>query len=153
DIVGRSHYKPFPDIPPRWKEIHQRCLAGAVERCNEDSFVRADGRVEWVRWEIQPWHTDAGQVGGLLLFAEVITERKAAEVNTRAIAAHARCIIWHARVEQLPSGGLHWEPMVLDETAAQRFFPLPVGPDGSYWLAWAASRLPEDHQRMNAYGH
>jgi PAS domain S-box-containing protein len=153
EIVGCSHYELFPEIPPRWKEIHERCLAGAVERCDEDPFPRADGRVDWVRWEMQPWYSGAGRVGGLLLFAEVITERKAAELNTRAIAAHARCIIWHALVVELPGGGLHWEPMLLDEAAAQRFFPLPVGPDGSYWLAWAASRVPEDHQRMNAYGH
>ena len=78
DIVGRSHYEVFPGLPERWRDIHRRCLAGAVEKCAEDSFLRADGSVEWVAWEIHPW-TSGDQIGGIVLFSEVITERKQAE--------------------------------------------------------------------------
>ena len=38
DIIGLSHYEIFPDIPDRWKEIHQRCLNGAIEQCEADPF-------------------------------------------------------------------------------------------------------------------
>ena len=78
DIIGLSHYEVFPEIPQRWKEIHQRCLAGAVETCEEDPFPRSDGRMDWVRWEIHPWRRSDGQVGGISIFSEVITERKQA---------------------------------------------------------------------------
>ena len=78
-IIGRSHYEVFPDIPQRWVEIHQRCLAGAVERCDEDSFVRTDGRTVWLRWEIRPWRQGNGAIGGLLMFTEDISVRKQAE--------------------------------------------------------------------------
>ncbi|MBS2038942.1 PAS domain S-box protein [bacterium] len=79
DLVGKNHWKIFPDLPERWREIHRRCLAGAVESCQEDQFPRADGSVDWVRWEIRPWFEIDGQIGGLILFSEIITAAKLAE--------------------------------------------------------------------------
>ncbi len=91
DIIGQSHYEVFPEVPERWKEIHRRCLAGVVERCEEDVFPRADGQTDWVRWEIHPWRDAGGQIGGLIMFTEVVTERKLARqaVERRDAVLHA----------------------------------------------------------------
>jgi len=80
DIIGRSHYELFPEIPERWREIHRRCLAGATESCDEDPFPRQDGALDWVRWEILPWLEASGQIGGIMIMSEVITDRKNAEL-------------------------------------------------------------------------
>jgi PAS domain S-box-containing protein len=80
NIVGRSHYDIFPNLPDRFKQIHQRCLAGAVETCQEDRVPRPDGCVDWVRWEIHPWRTNTNEIGGIMIFCEIITERKNAEL-------------------------------------------------------------------------
>lgn len=79
DLTGRCHYDVFPDIPERWKEIHQRCLAGATESCERDLFPSADGAQDWVKWESRPWFDAHGDVGGIILFAEVINDRVLAE--------------------------------------------------------------------------
>jgi PAS domain S-box-containing protein len=73
--LGRSHYELFPDIPPHWREMHSRALAGETLRADEDCWRRKDGDM-WVRWELRPWRTANGDVGGMLIFAEDITERK-----------------------------------------------------------------------------
>ncbi len=83
DIIGKSHYDVFPEAPPRWKEIHRRVLSGTVERCEEDAFLRADGTTDWLQWEARPWHKAGGEIGGLIFFTQVITERKAAETEVR----------------------------------------------------------------------
>ncbi len=79
ELVGRTHYEVFPDLPPRIREIHQRCLAGQGESGTADSLVRPDGRVEWANWDVRPWHTEDGAIGGIVVTTEVITARKTAE--------------------------------------------------------------------------
>jgi PAS domain S-box-containing protein len=80
DIIGRSHYEIFPEIPDHWRDIHQRCLAGAVEKCEEEAFIRANGKVDWLKWEVQPWYEDSGAIGGIVMLTELITARKQAEL-------------------------------------------------------------------------
>jgi len=75
EIIGKSHYEVFTEIPERWKETHRRCLAGTTERCDKDPFLRANGRMDWIRWEILPWHDSEGTIGGIILFSEVITNQ------------------------------------------------------------------------------
>ncbi len=93
DITGRSHYEVFPEISESWKEIHRRCLAGAVERATDDPFLRADGTLDWVRWEVHPWYEMPGEIGGIILYTEVITGRRQAEKELQASEAHYRTLI------------------------------------------------------------
>ncbi len=78
-VVGRSHYEACPGIPEEWKQIHQRCLAGAIEKCDESLYIRADGTSYWTRWEIHPWYQANQKIGGIILFSEDITDRKQAQ--------------------------------------------------------------------------
>ena len=75
---GVSHYDLFPDIPDRWRAIHQRALHGEVVADSEDRFDRADGTVQFLRWEVRPWYREKVQ-GGVIIFAEDVTARKKSE--------------------------------------------------------------------------
>lgn len=79
NILGKSDYEIFPEIPEYWKEVHRRGLAGEVVWNDEDKFVRLDGSVQWLKWEVRPWHLADGAIGGIIIFTEDITERKRAE--------------------------------------------------------------------------
>ncbi|NJK62348.1 MAG: GAF domain-containing protein [Synechococcaceae cyanobacterium SM2_3_1] len=92
------------------EKIHGRCLEGAVESCEEDLFLRLDGHTDWVRWQVQPWRESNGEIGGIIMFTEVITTPKLMETELRESEASIRtlhAIIAHAtlsfeeRVQQL----------------------------------------------------
>lgn len=78
NIIGMSHYDVFPEITQEWKDIHKRCLAGEIIKREDDCFVRKDGSLEWLRGELRPWYKVSGEIGGIIVFAEVITEQKRA---------------------------------------------------------------------------
>lgn len=88
NLLGRGHYEVFPEIPQRWREVHQRALRGEVLRSESDYFIRPDGRTQWQRWEVRPWYLEDQSIGGILIFTEDITQQKEAEREMR-IAAKA----------------------------------------------------------------
>jgi two-component system cell cycle sensor histidine kinase/response regulator CckA len=87
DLLGVSHYEVFPEITKRWKEFHRRGLAGEVLREENERFERTDGSVQWIRWEIRPWHDRTGGIGGIMIFTEDISERKLIEEARERLVA------------------------------------------------------------------
>lgn len=83
DIIGKHHYEVFPEMPQRWKDIHRRVLSGAIERSEDDCFERADGTIDYNRWECRPWYDANGEIGGMITYTEVVTEHKLAEEKLR----------------------------------------------------------------------
>ena len=92
ELLGRSHYDVFPEIPEHWRAIHRRCLAGAVERHPGELFQRLDGSAQWTRWDLQPWHRADGQIGGVVLFTEDITRQRQSEEALSASEANYRTL-------------------------------------------------------------
>jgi diguanylate cyclase (GGDEF)-like protein/PAS domain S-box-containing protein len=87
DIIGLSHYETHPNIPEQWKEAHRRGLAGEQVRNDQDVFERRDGVTSWRKWEVLPWRTGDGDVGGIILFSEDITQQRRAEERLHLAAS------------------------------------------------------------------
>ena len=111
DVIGRSHYDLFPEIPQRWKDIHRRGFAGEVIREDEDPFYRRDGSVQWIKWEVRPWYAADGSVGGILIAAEDVTEQVTSkkkilesEAQFRTLANAIPQLCWMAN----PDGWIFW---------------------------------------------
>lgn len=83
DLTGRNHYEVHPDIPDGWRKAHRDALAGAIVENDDDHWIQADGSKHWMRWAVHPWTDESGDIGGIIISAEDITERKAAELALR----------------------------------------------------------------------
>ena len=80
NLSGFCHYDVHPDIPAAWKEIHRRGLAGELLKNEDDLWVQADGTRLWLRWAVQPWRDAHDKIGGIIISAENITERKQMQI-------------------------------------------------------------------------
>jgi PAS domain S-box-containing protein len=142
NLIGRHHYEVFPEIRTRkeWQEVHQRCLAGAVERRDEERFMRQDGREDWLRWEVRPWYDVSGEVGGIIMFTEVITDRKREEATRQALYQASLQIQEHPELKARLDDLVQTARMVLE---LDRINILLADPEGQ-WLQAAASLGTED---------
>lgn len=104
NLIGRLHYEVSPQLPERWRAVHQRVLAGAVECCEEDPFVRPDGETEWLHWDARPWRTPDGAIGGLIMFTQVITERIRMKAALRASEERFRSAMRHSPIGMALTG-------------------------------------------------
>jgi PAS domain S-box-containing protein len=93
DVIGRHHYEVIPSIPQKWRDIHQRVLAGETLASEQDSYLRNDGTIEWTRWSCRPWYASSGEVGGIIVYTEIITERVQAEETLRQSEEYQRAMI------------------------------------------------------------
>jgi PAS domain S-box-containing protein len=97
EVIGRSHYEVFPDIPQRWRKIHARVLAGEELGHEEDPFLRWDGHVDRVQWSMRPWRRADGRIGGALLFSQFMT-RTLADTEARFQATFENAAVGIAHI-------------------------------------------------------
>ncbi|EPR69578.1 PAS domain S-box protein [Cyclobacterium qasimii] len=85
EIIGQSHYDIFPEIGEEWKQKHQRCLKGEINKCAEAPFDRADGSRQWIAWDVRPWYVSEDNIGGLLMYTADVTAIKEKEQEKQRI--------------------------------------------------------------------
>lgn len=87
ELLGKSHYEIFPEIGDDWKQIHQECLHGAINKCDEAYFERANGTSQWITWDVRPWFESEGKIGGIIMYTADITKLKEKDAENRRIQA------------------------------------------------------------------
>ncbi|MCC5926594.1 MAG: PAS domain-containing protein [Bacteroidetes bacterium] len=90
-LVGRSHFDVIRNQPAHWREAYERALTGHSEKFEQDIFIRPNGKLDWIRWEVSPWYTSGNQIGGVIIFVEMITQRKKVDdISNRLIEQRSR---------------------------------------------------------------
>lgn len=118
-IIGRHHYDVLPDLPQKWRDMHQRALAGEVISAEDDPYVREDGSVEYTRWECRPWYTEQGTIGGIIIYTEMITKQKEFEHELKKTKEYLETVLTHANAPIVV-----WDPSLTITLANQAFSSL-----------------------------
>jgi PAS domain S-box-containing protein len=101
DIIGVSHYEIFRDIPDKWKTAHRKALSGETIKNDEDRFERDDGTIYWLKWEILPWFSNNGLIGGIIIFSEDISKYKRASEEIGILNANLEERLEELRVHEI----------------------------------------------------
>jgi PAS domain S-box-containing protein len=73
-VLGRSMYDLMPWMPEKWKQVHRQVLRGELMRHDRDRFEGPDGHIGWLKWSCAPWRDAAGEIGGIIVVHEDVTE-------------------------------------------------------------------------------
>ncbi|MDY7021298.1 MAG: PAS domain-containing protein, partial [Cyanobacteriota bacterium] len=87
NIAGCSHNELFLNLPEIWHQNVQHCLAGNLEQWElEFPVTFLENSSSWIKFNVQPWLTDEGSIGGLIVHADEI--RKQQELKQAQLALH-----------------------------------------------------------------
>ena len=73
-VAGRSVYDLAPSVYGRWTDLLAGCLEGESVSNHRVHGVRPDGTSAWLNTDVKPWRDTAGEIGGLMIAADDITE-------------------------------------------------------------------------------
>lgn len=80
-LIGQPH---FETVALGDQVLYERCLGGEVHSDPDYMFLHKDGTVDHLWREIRPWYMLNGDIGGLILYTEIITQRKQAEAALKS---------------------------------------------------------------------
>ena len=90
DIIGKSLYEILPHFSKNWQDNHFQALSGKVVFSEETVYLHADGSEDWIRWENRPWYKADRSIGGIVIYSEIITDRKQTEFALMEREQHYR---------------------------------------------------------------
>ncbi|MFP5458516.1 MAG: ATP-binding protein [Bacteriovoracia bacterium] len=79
--IGECVWDCSPYFLEEWKERLLRALKGEVVTQAEECVVGHSGDETWICWQLAPWHNISGEIGGVVILCDDITERKNAELK------------------------------------------------------------------------
>ncbi|MDD3333544.1 MAG: diguanylate cyclase [Proteiniphilum sp.] len=76
NIIGQPIREVAPQLPGHWDLVFTGTLFGGVYSSEDEVITYPDGRKDILRWSCRPWYKPDGSINGVIVYSEVITERK-----------------------------------------------------------------------------
>ncbi len=85
NVIGKSYYKVNPKQPKEWQKHHQCALNGETLKFEATKINDYLEYPYWAEDSIHPWYTLNGDIGGIIIHSNIVTERKQIEKNLDVI--------------------------------------------------------------------
>ncbi|SDD75871.1 PAS domain S-box-containing protein [Mucilaginibacter pineti] len=86
DFIGECLYDVWPATKKKCEKLHLYCLKGHIQQCDGLFLKKNNGTNCWLKWNIHPWFTTSGAVGGLFVHTEDISKIKDIEKDNKLAA-------------------------------------------------------------------
>jgi PAS domain S-box-containing protein len=73
-LVGQSHRIALASLSPEEAARRETCLSGRSAASDVERLDLEGGGRHWLRWAHQPWRRPDGSVGGIVTFAQILTD-------------------------------------------------------------------------------
>ncbi len=73
-LLGRVIYDILPRMPEKWRSVHRQVLRGDTLRNDRDPYEKSEGRTGWLKWSCAPWRFGDGEIGGVVITHEDVSE-------------------------------------------------------------------------------
>jgi PAS domain S-box-containing protein len=84
DLLGKTMAEAMPSAKQDWHDAIALALTGVSTQKTGDHRVRVDGAEVFLDWEVHPWYTPDGNIGGAIGYAQDVTEVFLARADEKA---------------------------------------------------------------------
>jgi len=93
--IGKNLYDTIPNQPEHWIDAHKRGLAGERSAHDLEEVPVGNGDSIWYQWGVSPWFDRNGDIGGVLIYMQnmtqrVIADRLASKINEERMRRQIR---------------------------------------------------------------
>jgi PAS domain S-box-containing protein len=74
DVIGRTMLEVTPNLEPEWHDAIAQALGGHTTQVEGYQLKSPDRSRVFLDWEVQPWRTSEGRIGGAVAYAQDVTE-------------------------------------------------------------------------------